>query len=108
MQNATIVSRTQICNNINIIGMAGKGKGKKKKLKNNNSKNGENKKPSKTTKQRKTGRKGRSKSARCTVDIFTEVAMENAYTTCHNVQDLLKWRGFAWPDSQKKKKKGKK
>lgn len=86
--------------------MAGKGKPKKKKAK--NGKNGENKKPVKTTKQKKTGRKGRSKGARCTVDIFTEAAMENAYTTCHNVQDLLKWRGFAWPDSQKTKKKGKK
>lgn len=84
--------------------MAGKGKAKKKKPK-----NGENKKPAaKTGKQKKGGRKGRSKGARCTVDIFTEAAMENAYTTCHNVQDLLKWRGFAWPDSQKKKKKGKK
>lgn len=87
--------------------MAGKGKGKKKKVK--NSKNGEaNKKPTKSTKQKKTGRKGRSKGARYTVDIFTEAAMENAYTTCHNVQDLLKWRGFAWPDSQKKKKKSRK
>lgn len=77
--------------------------GKKKK----NNKNGEKKK----SKGRKTGgggRKGRSKSARCTVDIFTEAAMENAYSTCHNVQDLLRWRGFPWPDAQKKKKKGKK
>ncbi|KAJ8959518.1 hypothetical protein NQ314_006254 [Rhamnusium bicolor] len=83
--------------------MAGKGKKKKPK----NSKNGDKKK--KAGKPKKTGgRKGRSKSARCNVDIFTEVAMENAYTTCHNVQDLLKWRGFPWPDAQKKKKKGKK
>lgn len=79
------------------------GKGKKKKAKN---KNGEKKKAKKVG-GKKTGR-GRSKSARCTVDIFTEAAMENAYTTCHNVQDLLKWRGFPWPDAQKKKKKGKK
>ncbi|KAI4459141.1 small lysine-rich protein 1 [Holotrichia oblita] len=76
--------------------MGGKGK---KKPKNN----GEKKKAG----GRKAG-SGRSKSARCTVDIFTEAAMENAYTTCHNVQDLLKWRGFPWPDAQKKKKKGKK
>lgn len=79
------------------------GKGKKKKPKNN--KNGGEKK--KAVKPKKSGKK-RSKSARCTVDIFTEAAMENAYTTCHNVQDLLLRRGFPWPDAQKKKKKGKK
>lgn len=84
--------------------------GKKKKGKNN--KNGDKKKAA--GKAKKTGGGGgggggkkRSKSARCTVDIFTEAAMENAYSTCHNVQDLLKWRGFPWPDAQKKKKKGK-
>lgn len=83
------------------------GKGKKKKPKGN--KNGDKNKK-KGGKPKKSGgtRRGRSKSARCTVDIFTEAAMENAYTTCHNVQDLLKWRGFPWPEAQKKKKKGKK
>lgn len=81
------------------------GKGKKKKPKNNKNGGGEKKK---ATKPKRAGRKGRSKSARCTVDIFTEAAMENAYTTCHNVQDLLLRRGFPWPDAQKKKKKGKK
>lgn len=81
--------------------------GKKKKPKNGKPKNGD-KKGKKKGKPKKTMRKGRSKSARCNVDIFTEVAMENAYTTCHNVQDLLRWRGFPWPDAQKKKKKGKK
>lgn len=81
------------------------GKGKKKKGKGN--KNGEKKKK-KAPKKTGGGGGGRSKSARCTVDIFTEAAMENAYTTCHNVQDLLRWRGFPWPDAQKKKKKGKK
>ncbi|KAI8130437.1 small lysine-rich protein 1 [Lucilia cuprina] len=40
-------------------------------------------------------------------DIFNDAAMENAYYVCHNVQDVLKSRGFAWPDGQKKKKKGK-
>lgn len=82
------------------------GKGKKKKAK-----NGDKKKPKKATSKKAGGgggRSSRSKSARCNVDIFTEAAMENAYTTCHNVQDLLKWRGFPWPDAQKKKKKGKK
>lgn len=84
------------------------GKGKKKKIKTN--KNGDkNKNKKKGSKPKKTGggRKARSKGARCTVDIFTEAAMENAYTTCHSVQELLKWRGFPWPDAQKKKKKGK-
>lgn len=84
--------------------MGGKGKGKKKKPK--LAKNGDKKKP---TKSKKTSRKGgKSKSARFTVDIFTDAAMDNAYTICHNVQDLLKSRGFPWPDAQKKKKKGKK
>lgn len=84
--------------------MAGKGKKKKPKANKNGDKN-----KKKGGKPKKSGgvRRGRSKGARCTVDIFTEAAMENAYTTCHNVQDLLKWRGFPWPDAQKKKKKGK-
>ncbi|KAK5650561.1 hypothetical protein RI129_001590 [Pyrocoelia pectoralis] len=79
----------------------------KKKKKTKNIKNGEKKKGKKT---RKGGgaRTGRSKGARYTVDIFNEAAMENAYATCHNVQDLLKFRGFPWPDAQRKKKKGKK
>lgn len=82
------------------------GKGKKKK---GNNKNGDKKKSKKVVRKKAGGGGGgRSKSARCNVDIFTEAAMENAYTTCHNVQDLLKWRGFPWPDAQKKKKKGKK
>lgn len=83
--------------------MAGKSKKKPK--------NGDKAAKKKTAggKSKKTVRKGgRSKSARCNVDIFTEIAMENAYTTCHNVQDLLKYRGFPWPEAQKKKKKGKK
>ncbi|KAG5863804.1 hypothetical protein JTB14_035956 [Gonioctena quinquepunctata] len=83
------------------------GKGKKKKPKNINQNGDKNKK--KGGKPKKSGgRKGRSKGGRCNVDVFTEAAMENAYTTCHNVQDLLRWRGFPWPDAQKKKKKGKK
>lgn len=39
------------------------------------------------------------------VDIFNEHAIINAYYTCHNVQDLLKIRGFPWPELTKKKKK---
>lgn len=82
----------------------------KKKKKGKNGKNGNAKKPKKASKKGGGGGGGggRAKSARYTVDIFTEAAMENAYTTCHNVQDLLRWRGFPWPDAQKKKKKGKK
>ncbi|KAL7729961.1 hypothetical protein ACLKA6_009263 [Drosophila palustris] len=48
---------------------------------------------------------GVGKSIGC--DIFNDAAMENAYYVCHNVQDVLKSRGFPWPDGQKKKKKGK-
>jgi hypothetical protein len=78
------------------------GKGKKKKGK---AKNGEKKKSVKT---KKGGRKGgRAKSSRCTVDIFTEAAMENAYTICHNVQDLLKSRGFLGLMPRRKRRKAK-
>ncbi|ALC47519.1 maker238 [Drosophila busckii] len=48
---------------------------------------------------------GVGKSIGC--DIFNDAAMDNAYYVCHNVQDVLKSRGFSWPDGQKKKKKGK-
>ncbi|KAF6204996.1 hypothetical protein GE061_019163 [Apolygus lucorum] len=81
-------------------------KGKKKEAK---PKNGEKKK--KGTKRAagpRTGvrKEGRSKS-RCQVDIFNEHAVENAYYTCHNVMDVLRIRGFPWPEAAKKKKKGK-
>lgn len=52
-------------------------------------------------------REGKSKSKNL-VDIFNEHAVTNAYYTCHNVQDLLKIRGFPWPELNKKKKKSKK
>ncbi|XP_037947739.1 small lysine-rich protein 1-like [Teleopsis dalmanni] len=61
-----------------------------------------------TTEKKEGGKKktgGGSKSVGC--DILNDAAMENAYYVCHNVQDVLKARGFAWPDGQKKKKKGK-
>uniref|UniRef100_A0A182JH84 Uncharacterized protein n=1 Tax=Anopheles atroparvus TaxID=41427 RepID=A0A182JH84_ANOAO len=57
------------------------------------------------------GKKGKGKggkSSKFQGDIFNEAAMENAYYICHNIQDVLKSRGFAWPEGQKKKKKGKK
>ncbi|KAJ8981543.1 hypothetical protein NQ317_009802 [Molorchus minor] len=80
------------------------GKGKKKKVKNN--KNGDKNKKKAGKSKKAGGRRGRIKSARFNVDIFTEAAMENAYSTCHNVQDLLKYRGFPWPDAQKEEKEG--
>lgn len=73
---------------------------------------------------------GSAKSTKFQGDIFNEGAMENAYCVCHNVQvkklnisieflkyykklcvltqDVLKVRGFPWPEAAKKKKKGKK
>ncbi|XP_065083896.1 small lysine-rich protein 1-like [Ochlerotatus camptorhynchus] len=57
------------------------------------------------------GKKGKGKgkgSSKFQGDLFSEAAMENAYYVCHNIQDVLKSRGFAWPEGQKKKKKGKK
>lgn len=98
--------------------MAVKGKGKKKppgagtaakksangEKKTNGGGNGDKKKK-KSGGKRKSG--GGSKS-RYNMDIFNPIAMENAYYTCHNIQDVLYCRGFPWPDAQKKKKKGKK
>lgn len=46
--------------------------------------------------------------SRFAMDIFNEETMENAYYTCHNIMDVLRCRGFPWPEAQKKKKKGKK
>ncbi|KAF7392528.1 hypothetical protein HZH66_008361 [Vespula vulgaris] len=86
--------------------MATKGKGKRKGSTSNNKNNdksgkGNNGKKSKSAKRtKKSG--GRMKF---TMDIFNEEAMENAYYTCHNIMDVLKCRGFPWPEAQKKKKK---
>lgn len=83
--------------------MSGKGKAKKRGSKSTDNKSKKSKKPA-----AKGTRKSDGKSkGRCNVDIFNEDAMENAYFTCHNVQDVLKCRGFPWPDAQKKKGKGK-
>ena len=42
-------------------------------------------------------------------DIMDAAAMENAYNICHNVQDLLQFRGFFWEgQKQKGQKKGRK
>ncbi|TDG48376.1 hypothetical protein AWZ03_005121 [Drosophila navojoa] len=87
--------------------MAGKSK-KKRNSKDSTSSNagsgeGEEKKKKDGISGKKKG--GVGKSIGC--DIFNDAAMENAYYVCHNVQDVLKTRGFPWPDGQKKKKKGK-
>ena len=66
-----------------------------------------NKKSKKQTGKVIQKREGKSRSKNL-VDIFNEHAMMNAYYTCHNVQDLLKNRGFPWPELAKKKKKSKK
>ncbi|XP_073818313.1 uncharacterized protein [Musca autumnalis] len=58
-------------------------------------------------KKKEGGKKKSSSSKSIGCDIFNDAAMDNAYYVCHNVQDVLKSRGFAWPDGQKKKKKGK-
>ena len=43
------------------------------------------------------------------VDILDQAAMDNAYNICHNVQDLLQFRGFFWEgQKQKGQKKGRK
>ncbi|XP_073990472.1 small lysine-rich protein 1 [Rhodnius prolixus] len=81
--------------------MAVKGKKKDKK-------NGDKKKkvPKRATVKTGGKKEGRSKS-RCQVDVLNEHAVENAYYTCHNVMDILRIRGFPWPELAKKKKKGK-
>ena len=48
-----------------------------------------------------------------TITIDLQAAMENAYNICHNVQDLLLFRGFQWEGTKQKgkgkgRKKGKK
>lgn len=89
--------------------MAG-GKGKKKVgMKTNNGKNGKGNKSSNGGKSKGSKKSRRSGGrARFAMDIFNEEVMENAYYTCHNIMDVLKCRGFPWPEAQKKKGKRKK
>lgn len=84
-------------------------KSKKNELKksNRNDSAGEKSKKKKPTSKVVQRRDGKSKTKNL-VDIFNEHAIINAYYTCHNVQDLLKIRGFPWPELLKKKKKSKK
>lgn len=41
-------------------------------------------------------------------DILNEIALANAYATCHNVQDLLHLRGFSSKTTYVRTKRGKK
>ena len=41
-------------------------------------------------------------------DILSKPAMDNAYMICHNVQDLMYYRGFFWEGAPKGKGKKKK
>ena len=74
----------------------GKAKGKDKKKK---------KEKKKVTKKAVTDDGSGNKSK--AVSVLDEAAMENAYNICHNVQDLLYFRGFFWEGSNKGKGKGK-
>jgi len=83
--------------------MTRRGKSKKTGAKNGKS----NEKNGKSNGGRKKGSKKSRRSggkARFAMDIFNEEVMENAYYTCHNIMDVLKCRGFPWPEAQKKKK----
>jgi len=88
--------------------MTRRGKSKKK----TGTKNGKNnEKNAKSNGGKKKGSKKSRRSggkARFTMDIFNDEVMENAYYTCHNIMDVLKCRGFPWPEAQKKKKGKKK
>lgn len=81
-----------------------RGKSKKKTGAKNGKNNEDNAKNNggKSRGSKKSRRSGRK--ARFTMDIFNEEVMENAYYTCHNIMDVLKCRGFPWPEAQKKKK----
>ena len=74
-----------------------------KKASKDNSKKADNKMASKKAKSETIARNDQD------VDILDQAAMENAYNICHNVQDLLHFRGFQWEgQKQKGKKKGRK
>lgn len=86
--------------------MATKSKGKRKGSSSNvkpNNKSGKGSNGGKSKGARKTKRSGGK--MKFVMNIFNEEAMENAYYTCHNIMDVLKCRGFPWPEAQKKKKK---
>ncbi|XP_032445035.1 small lysine-rich protein 1 [Xiphophorus hellerii] len=37
------------------------------------------------------------------VDILSSAAMENLYYISHNAPDCLEYRGFGWPNSQRRR-----
>ena len=84
---------------------------KKKGAKDKNSDKSDSKSSGKKTKTKEKGDRydqGDAKSNK-NVDILDDAAMENAYNICHNVQDLLQFRGFFWEgQKQKGQKKGRK
>lgn len=90
--------------------MAMRGKSKKKAgVKTNGKNNGKGAKGGNGNKSKGSKKSRRSGGkARFGMDIFNEDVMENAYYTCHNIMDVLKCRGFPWPEAQKKKKGKKK
>ncbi|XP_047245559.1 small lysine-rich protein 1 [Girardinichthys multiradiatus] len=45
-----------------------------------------------------------AKSKKIEVDILSPAAMENLYYISHIAADCLEYRGFGWPNPQKKKK----
>ncbi|KAK5849248.1 hypothetical protein PBY51_008901 [Eleginops maclovinus] len=47
-----------------------------------------------------------AKSAQTEVDLLGPAAMENIYYISHNAVDCLQFRGFGWPNSNKKKNYG--
>ena len=82
----------------------------KKKAPKDKSEKSDSKSASKKTKSKASDRNDQDggKSNK-NVDILDQAAMENAYNICHNVQDLLHFRGFQWEgQKQKGKKKGRK
>ncbi|KAK5876880.1 hypothetical protein CesoFtcFv8_026185 [Champsocephalus esox] len=46
-----------------------------------------------------------AKSTKTEVDLLSPAAMENVYYISHNAMDCLQFRGFGWPNSNKKKTK---
>ena len=84
---------------------------KKKAPSNKNSEKSDSKSASKKTKSKEKGDRYDQEGGKSNknVDILDDAAMENAYNICHNVQDLLQFRGFFWEgQKQKGAKKGRK
>ncbi|XP_027899392.1 small lysine-rich protein 1 [Xiphophorus couchianus] len=48
-------------------------------------------------------KKSSSKCNKMEVDVLSSAALEKLYYISHNAPDCLEYRGFGWPNSQKKK-----